>query len=691
MAMKQVFLILIGLLSCPIFASVPPPSEPIDQLKSLTEVESSSQRLAQNYYFALEASKGEKSKSCELLKQLGKNSKFPLNQLASIKSFEICDQLALDSLQEWKELETDLRPYLKENFYKVVLSKSLDKKLWEKAVEYTIALTNELSIKGEKEKVTLNTLNILKKEKKQKAYEELYAHYLKIAPRFIKKPSKDQYYEVAQDFYSEREFNKARKYFRLIYKDESLSPQDRIKAFYKFAFSYKLERSKVAFSDKLEELISWFEKNKWLSQTSSNQALIAKYLDLRIELARAQWTINRRTRAEQNLENLIKTPLAHSKAKAFAYLLLGQIEIEKKNLKNSDEFFKQGLNQSEIEEEILQKLSWSLGWSEYLKSNFQEASGIFEQASKKLEDPDFRRKLTFWRAKCLEKMGKESEAKEVLKSIIKEDDKDYYAVVAAMELNTSLPKFSNYEKNNIKGEFIELDWLNYFNEEDLSRKFLKNAELELSGDNINKLLSLYPYAGWYDGGIIKYYRLSEEQKEQLSLDGFSAIFPTPYYDSIKTASQKAQVPESFLYAIARQESAFNKEARSWADAFGLLQLTPEKAKQLSKENGIPFKDYLDLYDVEKNMLLGSLLFKQIASSGKGEFISVVATYNAGATPVKRWYQERFRKDPLEFIEMIPYRETQKYVKLVLRNFSNYERLLGRDWNQSTNFFEKKFF
>ena len=59
---------------------------------------------------------------------------------------------------------------------------------------------------------------------------------------------------------------------------------------------------------------------------------------------------------------------------------------------------------------------------------------------------------------------------------------------------------------------------------------------------------------------------------------------------------------------------------------------------------------------------------------QNNFIAYVASYNASSRVVKRWMRQKHRKDPLEFIEMIPYEETKGYVKLVFRNFVTYNRL-----------------
>ena len=124
----------------------------------------------------------------------------------------------------------------------------------------------------------------------------------------------------------------------------------------------------------------------------------------------------------------------------------------------------------------------------------------------------------------------------------------------------------------------------------------------------------------------------------------------------------------------RQESAFNPKARSHADAFGLMQLIPEMAKRAARYANIRFKRHRELYDPETNIMLGSAFLKNLLGKNNNNFLVTVASYNASEKAIKNWVRTRYTGDPLEFIEDIPYSETQGYIKLVLRNLVFYQRL-----------------
>jgi soluble lytic murein transglycosylase len=126
----------------------------------------------------------------------------------------------------------------------------------------------------------------------------------------------------------------------------------------------------------------------------------------------------------------------------------------------------------------------------------------------------------------------------------------------------------------------------------------------------------------------------------------------------------------------RQESAFDIKAKSPAEAYGLMQLTPETASRY-KVPGITvnFKnDVHSLYRPEINIFLGANLLKDLRKKFNNKFILPAASYNAGSKRVMRWIKERKGGGPAQFIEMIPFAETQKYVKLVTRNYVIYKQL-----------------
>ena len=104
-----------------------------------------------------------------------------------------------------------------------------------------------------------------------------------------------------------------------------------------------------------------------------------------------------------------------------------------------------------------------------------------------------------------------------------------------------------------------------------------------------------------------------------------------------------------------------------------MQVIPSRAKKLARKHGIPFQNTEDLYDVDINMALGVQYLEDLKKLFK-YLPMVIGSYNAGESAMKRWVKSRYQGDIEIFIEDIPYRETRKYIKLVLRNYYIYQEL-----------------
>ncbi|MEZ5839951.1 MAG: lytic transglycosylase domain-containing protein [Hyphomicrobiales bacterium] len=144
----------------------------------------------------------------------------------------------------------------------------------------------------------------------------------------------------------------------------------------------------------------------------------------------------------------------------------------------------------------------------------------------------------------------------------------------------------------------------------------------------------------------------------------------------KSARIAGGVERPLVYAIARQESAFDPRAVSGAGARGLLQLLPETAKRTAKNIGVSFSRDKLTADPGYNATIGSAHLGELIGEFNGSYIMTFAGYNAGRGRVKEW-MERFgdprssRVDEIDWIERIPFTETRNYVQRILENLQVY--------------------
>jgi soluble lytic murein transglycosylase len=163
--------------------------------------------------------------------------------------------------------------------------------------------------------------------------------------------------------------------------------------------------------------------------------------------------------------------------------------------------------------------------------------------------------------------------------------------------------------------------------------------------------------------------------EQLPREILTAIFPLSYWDLIKKYAGEYELDPYLMAALVAQESTFVADVRSHANAYGLMQLLPATGRTYARRLNLRYTSRL-LTTAEPNIRMGMAYFADKVREF-GTVPLALASYNAGETPVRRWISERGRILPEdEFIDDIPYPETQNYVKRILGTAEDYRRLYG---------------
>ncbi|MEM7080473.1 MAG: transglycosylase SLT domain-containing protein [Pseudomonadota bacterium] len=153
-------------------------------------------------------------------------------------------------------------------------------------------------------------------------------------------------------------------------------------------------------------------------------------------------------------------------------------------------------------------------------------------------------------------------------------------------------------------------------------------------------------------------------------------FPLVHQQQFRAAAHTSGLPTALLIAVARQESAMNRRARSHADARGLMQMLPSTARLVARRAGRSTPSASDLYNPTINIALGSYHLAWLTSRYEGRQELAIAAYNAGEHRVDRWIRDKRGLDIVTWIEQIPFKETRNYVKNVLAFKHVYAQLLG---------------
>jgi len=159
---------------------------------------------------------------------------------------------------------------------------------------------------------------------------------------------------------------------------------------------------------------------------------------------------------------------------------------------------------------------------------------------------------------------------------------------------------------------------------------------------------------------------------ELPLNVWRALYPLPYEAQLRRESEKNGLDPMIVAGLIRQESTFQADVVSYANAYGLMQLLPKTAKLMAKQRRVKYAK-TKLFDANYNIELGTFYFKGLVDlTGTPEY--ALAAYNAGEDRIALWKAERNYEEIPELVESIPFSQTRDYVQIVLRNAAMYRMI-----------------
>jgi soluble lytic murein transglycosylase len=158
------------------------------------------------------------------------------------------------------------------------------------------------------------------------------------------------------------------------------------------------------------------------------------------------------------------------------------------------------------------------------------------------------------------------------------------------------------------------------------------------------------------------------------------ILPGRGYPMPQPPNDPGDAEPAFVLSITRQESNFYSQARSGANARGMMQLLPGTARRDAAQLGLPYSESR-LWEPEYNMRIGAYELGQMVATFGGSYAMAAAAYNAGPNRPPQWVLEcgdprATGTDPLDFVECIPFTETRNYVMRTLETMEVYRAKLN---------------
>jgi len=343
---------------------------------------------------------------------------------------------------------------------------------------------------------------------------------------------------------------------------------------------------------------------------------------------------------------------------------------------------------------------WKVAWLSLRQGRNDEAKQEFDQQLALYPNSGEVPAALYWRARLAEEDNEPNKARAYYQKLSDRFRNFYYAELARQRLKVLKPS-TEPAQYAMLDRVPPLDLTNKFTTsdppaEDLhvqKARLLENGGLvdfavrEIQAgapsDDGNWMLAetarLYQDSGRYDRaievmkrGVPNYFAVDVPE---LPRTYWEALFPKAYWGDLKRFSSENELDPYLVASLIRQESEFNPNAISRANAVGLMQLLPVTGKKVAKEVKMHHFSPSQLYTPTVNLQLGTRYFKSMVDKF-GSFEYALAAYNAGSDRVQDWLASGKYRDAQEFVESIPFTETREYVQAIMRNANVYKQLYG---------------
>ncbi len=301
----------------------------------------------------------------------------------------------------------------------------------------------------------------------------------------------------------------------------------------------------------------------------------------------------------------------------------------------------------------------------------------------------------FWVGKWATALGKQQDAKAAYEYVISQFPYSYYAWRSATTLGLNVGNFNTvrmmtpeiiprqrpvptagsetFKELYLLGQDRDawLQWETEFQNPDqptVAQQFTEGLIRLAKGENLSGIDIISKVEDQETPeGKAQYAALSKQ------ITYWQARYPLPYLQQIQKWSTQRQLNPLLVTALIRQESRFEPKIKSVANATGLMQVLPSTAQWIAPQIKADSKT-LNLENPSDNIMLGTWYLDHTHQQYNNNSMLAIASYNAGPGNVAKWLQTIPTKDPDEFVEVIPFGETQNYVRQVFGNYWNYLRL-----------------
>ena len=337
-----------------------------------------------------------------------------------------------------------------------------------------------------------------------------------------------------------------------------------------------------------------------------------------------------------------------------------------------------------------ERAAWKIGWWAYKNGDHDEAVRVFEEAAGAFPRADNRPAWLYWAARSHDTAGRAEAATARYRLVAADYLNSYYGRLASKALAdrkappvapTVAPAAAPETPDPVVPTAPLIRALVGLELHDDALRELEYAQ-RVWGDSpaIHATYGwIYNRRGELRRGINAMKRAYPQYLaaggEDLPADLLGVLFPLDYWPLIKKYSDAHRLDPYVIAALMAQESTFDHQIRSAANAYGLMQVIPGTGRRYARKLGMRRFSTRTLINPEANVRIGTKYFKDLVDRFGGAHFAL-ASYNAGEHRIARWIAERPGVAQDEFIDDIPFPETQNYVKKILGTAEDYRRLYG---------------
>ncbi len=283
----------------------------------------------------------------------------------------------------------------------------------------------------------------------------------------------------------------------------------------------------------------------------------------------------------------------------------------------------------------------------------------------------------YWQARSMVVGGNLPQGQAIYNQLA--EDRSYYGFMAADAVNKPyaladkpiLVEGNSFQLLTETADFKVIEEFKILNRDVEAKRQWWFALKKLSKDQLKIAAKLAQQWQWHQVAIITL--VKAEYWDDLALR-----FPVNYLSEVQRNAKRQDLEPAIIFGLIRQESMMDENARSAVGALGLMQIMPETGKQIAHKLKESWQSENSLFNPDINIKYGVFYYKQLLTRFDGHFALAMAAYNAGPNRVVKWLPVDKTLPADIWIEIIPYKETRKYVTSVLAYATIYQQRMQRN-------------